>query len=1075
MARKKVAVDAARASYCPSDIIELKIKKLKERMVRAPVELNDWEIKQAYYKGPGEYEFLDSEFRKFDIGETWGGDDEITAFLRCKTTIPQQYDGEPLYLDMYINGYSLMQMNGRPMQGLDFYRQIVLLTSAAKGGEECLFEIEASVKHLPYENWYNDIGNVRVFSKSRFIQIDKEIEGLYYDLDVALKASKVFNDRPELQDFVFDRAFKAAEMLDFYEKDFEVFRNQVIAARAYLKTDLFDNPRYQPVGDIKIVGQSHLDLVYLWPYKETIRKNARTTASTLRLMDEYPEFSFLQSQPKLYEDLEHYFPQLFSEVEQRQKEGRWEATGGLYVEPDCNLPSGESYVRQILHGKRYFREKFGFDTTVCWLPDVFGITWSLPQILRKAGLKFTSSIKLTTWNDTNEFPHHTFWWKGLDGSRLLVHFPTSHFNWGMEPKVIDDHWRKYNQKEANGESMAMGGLGDGGSGMTREFLENIRRMENFPGLPSCKFETAESWFNRQWEKHADKEGSLPEWYDELYMEGHRGTFTTAALIKKLNRECEFLYRDAEMFSVFAGQLGHAYDRERLTEGWRLVLLHQFHDTLPGTHPQEAFVWATEELQKAKALGEEIRTSALEHIAEQVKTEADSLVVFNSLPWVRTGNVRATVKRVGENFKLIAPDGSETAYTKESTDGDTHVIVFTGVDLPAMGYATYALEEGASAHVESNEMSVSPEVMENRFFRLRIGANGNLTSIYDKLNEREVLAEGAEGNRFQLFEDIPGPFSAWDIIPEYKDNELGLPDADSIKVVEESPVRIVVETSREFEGADPGEVVLNSEGHLKPVAIERKDTSKIVQRIVLYADVPRIDFETKIRWHETEKLLKVAFPVSVFSKTATYDIAFGNIERATHYNTSWDEAKFEVCGHKWADLSEGNYGVSVLNDCKYGWDIYENNMRLTLLKAPTRPSIEMDRGDHEFTYSLYPHAGTWRQADTFRQAYQLNAPVVAVQQTAHEGDLPATHSFMSVDADNVFVEAVKRAEDSDDIIIRVCEHFRQRGNATLRLDRNIQSAGECNLLEEDEGTLDSRDGAISFDLTPYELKTFKLKL
>ena len=1074
MARRKIAIDTQRRAYFLSDIVELKTQKLRELMYREDVELNGWQIKQAYYHGPGEYEYLDKQWRPFKVGDTWGGDDEINAFLQCKTIVSPQYDGKSLYLEMYINGYSLLKVNGRALQGLDYYRQVVLLTQKAKAGEEYLLEIEATVKHPPYEFWYGDVSNVRIFTKSRFVIIDKEIEGLYYDLDVALKAGKVFNDRPELQDFVLNNVYQAANMLDFNEQDFEIFKKQVFDARSFLQEYLFNNPRFKPVGEIHIVGNSHLDLVYLWPYKETIRKNARTTASTLRLMEEYPEFSFLQSQPKLYEDLEKHFPALFSEVEGRQKEGRWEITGGMYVEPDCNLPSGESLVRQILFGKGYMKKRFGVDSTVCWLPDVFGINWALPQILRKSGIKFLTSIKLTTWNDTNDFPHHTFWWKGLDGSRVLAHFPPTHLNKPVEPEWVDKHWNLYKQKEANGESMMMGGLGDGGSGMTREFLEHIRRMKNFPGLPSCSLETAESWFERQWEKHADKEDSLPEWYDELYMEGHRGTYTTAALLKKLNRKCELLYRDAEAFSVFAHQLGLTYQREKLNKGWQTVLLHQFHDTLPGTHPQSAFEWAVGELQQARQSGEEIRRKALEHIAGQVKTDSESLIVFNPLSWPRTSEVRAKVKWPVREFKLIGPDGNEVTYQVVSRHGNETEIMFIAKDLPSLGYAAFTLEHGSPLPVKDAKLSVSTKQMENKFFRIILSDNGGITSIYDKITGREVLAHGVEANRFQLFEDIPGPYSAWDIIPEYKDKEIPLPDAETVEVIEEGPVRVAIEITRVFTGGDPKQVLVNTEGYLKPIPITRKGASKIVQRIVLYSDVPRIDFETHITWHETEKLLKVAFPVNVFAKTATYDIPFGNIERPTHYNTSWDEAKFEVCGHKWADLSEGGYGVSILNDCKYGWDIFGNVMRLTLLKAPTRPSMEMDRGEHDFTYSIYPHAGTWRQADTIRQAYQLNVPAVVVQQGVHDGELPVAHSFIQVNAKNVFIEALKLAEDSDEMVVRFCEHYCQRGDVTLTFDKPVKSVKECSLIEQDNQPAESKNRTVIFHLDPYELKTFKIK-
>lgn len=1045
MPRRRIAIDPGRRAYSDTEVLELNINRLRDSMYRDPVALDEWDFKQAYYHGPGNYEFIDKEWRKIRIGETWGGED-ITAFFRKTAVVPEAHHGKPLFLDIYFNGDSLLKVNGVPHQGLDHYRRVIFLTERAVKGTRYEFEVEGHVKHLPYEKWRHETGNVRTFEQARFVVVDREVEKLYYDARTAFDACLAVSDNRELQEFLFEELRTGLNMIDYYETDFEKFKSQVSQAEAYIQDKIYKCDKFKLTGKLSLAGQSHLDIVYLWPYKETIRKNARTTSSMLNLMEEYPEFRFTQSQPKLYEDLAEYYPQLFERVKQRQKEGRWECTGGMYIEPDCNLISGESFVRQILHGKRYFRKTFGFDATVCWLPDVFGNMWSMPQILLKAGVKYLSSIKLTTWNDHNDFPHNTFWWRGIDGSRLLTHFPPTHFNACFAPQVAKMHWDKYGQKIECGESLIMYGKADGGSGVTREMLEYARRLKSFPGMPSCEIHNVEDYFDRI----SKKVKNLPEWYDELYLEGHRGTYTTAGLLKKRNRQCEMLYREAEIFGSFANLLGHPYPRDTYNQGWRIVLLHQFHDTLPGTHPKPAFEWAAEEYKKAVEIGQGLKQSALSFLASKIKTAGDSLIVFNSLPWNRTDIVRCLVATGGKPFRVLNQQGNEISYQIVSQKGSDVEIIFTASDVSSLGYATFGLKFGETPAKAEASLAASPQRIENKFFFLEFDSDGHLKTIFDKVSQRNILAPNSIGNQFQLFEDIPGQFSAWDIIPTYKDKEWEIKRLESIEVAESGPVRASVRLRRKF---------LSSE---------------IRQTIVLYSELPRIDFETEVSWWEKEKLLKVRFPVDIISKSATYDIPFGNIERPTHKNTSWEEAKYEVCGHKWVDLAEGDYGVSFLNDCKYGYDIHDNVMRITLLKAPVFPNPEADRGEHSFTYSMYPHAGTWRTAQVARRAYELNSLLTAAQQKAQSGELPTSLSFASVNRENVFLEAVKLAEDSDEYIVRVFENYRQRGNVTLSFFRDIAQVTECNLMEENDSPIEFSKNMITFYTKPYEIRTFKVR-
>ncbi len=1048
MPRRRIAIDPDRAALSDAQIVENKIRLVGESMFRDRMVIDDWDFQQAYYRGPGEYEPLGSSRKKIKIGEDWGGEN-VTAFFRKTIQVPEIHQGRPLFLDIRVGGEALLSVNGRPLQGLDYYRSLVYLTEKAQAGTTYHCEIEAFVRSQPFEKWFKDTGNIRHFEKAFLLVIDREIEDFYYDVATAFLACKSFTDDTELYDFLFEEIDHTLKLIDFYEEDFERYKAQIRAAKSYLQEKVYRCDRFKRAGQISLVGQSHLDIVFMWPYIETIRKNIRTTASVLNLMREFPELLFSQSQQKLYEDLEQYAPELFQQVRQRQREGRWECIGGMYIEPDCNLISGESFVRQILYGKRYFRSQFGTDAKTCWLPDVFGMSWSIPQILLKAGMKYVSSIKLTSWNDYNDFPYHTFWWQGVDGSRVLTHFPNTHFNRYLEPKVVKRHWDQYLQKRECGDSLMMYGMADGGSGPTREMINYAKRLKSFPGLPACKIDKVDSYF----ERISRKVRNLPVWNDELYLEGHRGTYTSAALLKRLNRRCECLYREAEIFSSFASLMGLPYPQQELEQGWKKILLHQFHDTLPGSHPKPAFEWAVRDLEKAVDIGTKARAEALNYLGSKIQAPAQSIVVFNSLPWKRTDVVKMTIGRRKADFVIRDQKGKEVPYQVLNENGKECEIAFIAQDVPSVGYRSFYIESGSPTPSASGSLRVSDNRLENQFFILELDQIGNIKRLFDKRGSREILAAGERGNVFQLFEDKPGQYSAWDIIPNYKDTEWKIDQLEELAVEKNGPVMISLRRTYSFL------------------------SSQIRQEIVLYSELPRIDFLTLVNWRETEKLLKVSFPVDILSKTATYDIPFGNITRPTHTSTSWDEAKFEVCGHKWADLSEGDYGVSILNDCKYGHDIRENVMRLTLLKAPTYPNPVGDKGEHIFTYSLYPHPGSWREAETPLRAYELNAPLVAVIAGPNEGGvLPPSGSFVELDRRGVFIEAIKKAEDSEALVFRFVEQYQSRGPVGCRFMHQISSISECNLLEEVQknGGKDAEGRQFSFYLKPYEIKSFLVR-
>jgi len=836
----------------------------------------------------------------------------------------------------------------------------------------------------------------------------------------------------------------------------------------------------QPVGPWKIacVGNAHIDVAWLWTVEETRRKCARTFATVLSLMDQYGEWHFIQSQPQLYEFLKRDYPGLYVRIASSIQQKRWEPTGAMWVEADTVLISGESLVRQILFGTRFFYSEFRVKNTLLWLPDSFGYTAALPQIIRKSGLKYFMTTKMS-WNEFNRIPMDTFQWQGIDGSQVLTHLITAPMlhrrlqrevhTYRSETSVaqIQGAWEKYSQQDINKTVLYAYGHGDGGGGPTQEMLERLQRLMKLPGIGQCYHSQAEDFF--------DKLSSLPSkswpvWDKELYFECHRGVYTTRAQSKRSNRKCELLYRDAEMFSAWAQVLGKPYPQTELNEGWKKLLRNQCHDIISGVCVPSVHEQCERDYAAIEAVGKQTRDAAIEHIISHVGTggqELPAIFVFNSLSWKRTDIVTVEVAIIG-TFDLIGPGGDCILYQVISSSLDAQVIAFEAT-VPSYGYAIYCIKTEtplSQSAVTSGKASACGNTLENQFFKIKISNRGEIISLLHKIANREVLAdncgkENTPANVFQFFQDKPLVYEAWDIDLSYYQKKLK-PEVtkEGVSIIEPGPVRAGIEIKQRLKLGDRESI--------------------IKQRIYIYASVPRIDFETEVDWQEEQTLLKVAFPVNVHSDHATYDIQFGNIQRSTHWNTDRDMAQFEVWGHKWADLSDSqqSHGVSLLNDCKYGWDIKGNVMRLTLLRSPREPDPDVDRGKHRFTYSLYPHKGDWREGRTVHQAYQLNCPLVPV--TAMVSPTTRSFSFIDVDCENIIIETVKRAENSNDIIVRIYEsHGKDVDKVKLTFGLGIARATECNLMEVEEEenlhnvNLDGNQLAIH-NVKKYEIVTLRIE-
>jgi alpha-mannosidase len=743
------------------------------------------------------------------------------------------------------------------------------------------------------------------------------------------------------------------------------------------------------------VGHAHIDTAWEWPIREAKRKVARSWSTQLALLDQYPDYVFAASQPLHYEWVKESYPDIYRGVKEKVAAGRWEPVGAMWVEADCNLPSGESLVRQLLHGKRFFMQEFGYETRILWLPDVFGYPGNLPQLIAEAGCNSFLTQKLS-WNDTNKPEHHTFMWEGIDGTRIFTHFPPADtYNGNFSPEEVEWSVRNFKDGDSSNMSLYLFGWGDGGGGPQAEMIESAHRLGVALGRAADFYEEASA-----------QARNLTTTVGELYFELHRGTYTSQSRTKRLNRLAEQALREAEMWSVATAG---GYPRADLETAWKRLLTNQFHDILPGSSIDWVYEDAESELLGVIETADAISSSAQARLGGA----GGDVVVFNV-----NSHPRREVVDVGGRLQMV--------------------------EAPACGWAS--LHSAASLAPEQAVL-VSDRAMENGLLRLQWDERGLLTSIWDKVAAREVLAAGQLGNLLQLHDDNPARWDAWDLDIEYLEHKVDLVELSGQQVEISGGLRGAVRFIREF------------------------GRSHLSQLMVLDAGSRVIRFECDVDWQEEHKMLKVAFPVAVRSPQATYEIQFGHLERPTSADTPRDKARFEVCGHRWADLGEAGYGVALLNDCKYGHDIRGSVMRLSLLRAPTHPDPTADRGLHRFTYALMPHSGDFREAGVIQAAEDLNAPLRIVR-----GNLPSAQrrSLVEVDTPEVIVEAVKRAEDSDAVIVRLYEAWARPCHARVRTTMSASRAYLCDLLERDLEEVPVRDGAIELDLTPFKILTLKLE-
>lgn len=1015
------------------------LRKLSLRQ-RAPI--SGWMYKKGNFIHPEDARHDAAAFSPFDCRNMhWYGPDEHYWFY-SDTTVPESFQGKPLWMhvctqiDEWDDGKNpqfLLFVNGEIVQGVDMNHRDVLLSPSAQAGQPLCLELQAYTGTLHTE--FNLIVEFR--------EIDPEIEGLYWDLQVPLQAfprlEAESQSRMDLERVMND----AINLLDLRTPYSPAFEQSVHEARAYLQKHLYEELGGHDDVIATCIGHTHIDVAWWWTVAQTREKVARSFATVLKLMDEYPHYRFMSSQPQLYAFLKERYPELYARLKERVREGRWEPEGGMWVEADCNLTSGESLVRQFLHGKRFFREEFGVENRILWLPDVFGYSGALPQIMKECGIEYFMTTKLA-WNQFNKVPYDTFRWRGIDGSEILTHLITTlgvgqdekksfftTYNGMLHPDALIGGWKRYQNKDINNDILVSYGYGDGGGGPTRAMLETSDRMEHgVTGLPRVRQAFARTYFD-ELRQRVEHNRRLPLWEGELYFEYHRGTYTSMARNKRSNRKAELHMMDLELLSVLASGL-LPYPADETDRLWKGMLINQFHDILPGSSIHEVYEVTKQEYA---AMEEKIAQLEQERMAA-LCAPGDGLTVFNT-----KGFDGDEIVPLGETDVQALADESGALYPVQHTEKGAFVSL---KDLPAKGWRTYQTRTEAVSAPSPFTLS-DDRHLETPYYTVELDENGLFARLYDKENRREVFKSGQKGNLMRMYEDKPIYYDNWDIDIYYTEKSWDVTDLQRLEWEELGPVCAVLK-------------------------LERKVSNSLIrQTIRFYADSRRIDFETWVDWHEHQHLLKVHFPVDVHTDEATFDIQFGNLKRKITQNTSWDVARFESCGQKWMDLSEGHYGVSLLNDCKYGHSVLDGSMALTLIKSGIEPNPTTDQEEHFFTYALLPHAGDWRNG-TVREAYCLNQPALSFR----GGKAGSEFSLASVGAPNVVLETVKQAEDGDGWIVRLYECDNARTETFLRWNRPAASVEECNCIEEKKADVSFENGQIHFTILPYEIKTFRIR-
>lgn len=958
----------------------------------------------------------------------WGEPDGYYWFAGI-ATVPQAAAGRRLFCLIEAQFGSVMgrsdpqclvRVNGRIAQGADGNHREFLLSETAQAGEPFEIVIEAGT-----------IEDRRQLGFAcRLLLHDALAEKLYYDLKVPLDVARLLKPDDARRTRILGHIDAALRVIDLRDGDPARFAASLgaaesIADRIYAEADAEAMPR------IIATGHTHIDIAWLWRVRETRQKVARSFATALSLMEQYPDYRFMYNQGFVLDTLSADYPELFARMQERIAGGQFEIEGALWLEPDVNITGGEALVRHILHGVRYHQQNFGVTPRIVWLPDTFGYSAALPQLMRLSGLDMFVTHKLS-WNDTNRMPYEVFHWQGIDGSRVPAYFLTTQkyeydgINTTYCPDLVPSHvlgtWKRFSQKGALDELFLVYGHGDGGGGPTRGMLENVRRMERgIPGCPRLVHDRMGPFFSRLSERFAAEPEHFPTWVGELYLEYHRGTLTSVGKNKRNNRQAEIALRELELLAVLALGRGVPYPTARLKALWDIVLLNQFHDILPGS--SIGAVYDDSDRDYARFFAE--ATALADELAGAL-APAGSALVLNSLDRPRSGFL----------------SGPESSRTQAIHRADGTIEHWQPVAAAALGVTDLAR---AAIDAPADTLSVSLHHLENDRLRVTLDDLGRIVSLRDKLLKREAITPGSAANALFAHRDMPMDFDAWDIDASFEDQVWPIDDLVSREIVETGPYRVAIRL------------------------VWRYERSTITQVLALEAGAARLDIDSFVDWHEHQTLLKARFPLDIRTDTSTAEIQFGHVGRPTHRNTSWDQARFETSMQRWVDLSEPGFGVALLNDCKYGYDARDGAVRLTLIKSPIFPWPEADQGEHRFRYALFVHAGDRRAVH--EEAERFNLPLRLLG-GGPGGTVP--DAFAEILAGSGTIEAVKKAEGSDAIIVRLWESAGRRGTTRLRFDRPWSRIRAATLLEEPLATLATDTADLTLGLAPFEIVTLRLE-
>ena len=1007
------------------------------------------------------------EARKLGLGDFWP-EPALPAHLSAEARVPDGWAGSPVELELWLGGEGFVRLSTGLNGGLNPYHKSFPVTKRARGGE--VIGVEAEV--VPRGPFGTNVAEPRL-RRAALVVPEAGVRGLERDLALISGVCERLGDHeavPHLLD-VMDDAFSglfahwpsgSEVALTRYLQTFaesadggpwslppapreveplpDETRRAVAEVRAMISSRLEKlKESYPPAGSLALTGHAHLDLAWLWPVSETRRKGRRTFASVLSLMDRYEDFVFNQSSAQLYAWIEEEDPGIFEGVRKRVEEGRWEPVGGMWVEPDCQIPSGESIVRQLLYGQRYFQEKFGRRSKVAWLPDTFGFSPAVPQLLRGAGIGGFFTYKLN-WSEANRFPHDLYEWEGLDGSVVTAHDfenPGQDYNGNIRPTDVLGTWHNFEGKRRHPESLFSFGWGDGGGGPTEQMLENYARLKSFPAMPRLRMARVDDFFDG-----LPKEG-LPRWTGELFLELHRGTLTTQARVKKLNREAEHRLLEAEALLSLATLHGGEYPARELEATWKALLLNQFHDILPGTSIPEVYEVTHRELEDAVETAEDLRDGSF----SPAGTGNPALLLANASLNGRPLSVLLTADRRPGAAGMADADGNPLP-TQEA-EGGALLVHAPDREVPPLGWT--ALQPGDGGGPEDGpgvrvEVADGRTVMENDLLRVEIGDDGTLHRVHDGEVGREVL--DGRANQLWAYSDRPRNWEAWDVDEGYEQQGEEISSVESIEVVERGPLRASVRVRRRWRG------------------------SAISQTYRLLSGSRRLDVETHVDWHERRVLLRTLFPLNVRSHEVTCETMFGAQRRPTHGNTEWDAARFEASAHRFCDLSEPGYGVALMNDGKYGHSARGNVLGISLVRGPLYPDPLADEGGHRFTYSLYPHPGDWTAAGVAREALALNSPLVPVE-AGGEG-LPREFSFVRPEGVELALGGFKAAEDGRGHILRLYEPHGARGRCRLTFPGGLRGVERINLLEDSGyGNPEVSGDDVLVDVGPFEVVTLRV--